>query len=47
MRWMQGTDIEDVYFILRNGCNEADTLFLASLKNYQLGFFLIGNACDF
>ena len=22
MRWMQGTDIDDVYLILRNGCKE-------------------------
>ncbi len=37
MRWMQGTGIEDVYLILRNGCNEADTIFLASLKNLHNG----------
>jgi hypothetical protein len=37
MRWMLGTDIEDVYLILRNGCNEADTIFLASLKNLHNG----------
>jgi len=27
---MQGTDIEDVYLILRNGCKEANAVFLAS-----------------
>ena len=32
MQWMQGTDIYDVYLILRNGCNEAKDLFLASLN---------------
>jgi len=30
MRWMQGTDIDDVYLILRNGCKEASAVFLAS-----------------
>jgi len=30
MRWMQGTDIDDVYLIIRNGCKEANTVFLAS-----------------
>jgi hypothetical protein len=34
---MQGTDIEDVSQILRDGCNEAGTVFLASLKNLQIG----------
>jgi len=29
---MQGIDIEDVYLILRNGCNEANLVFLASFK---------------
>jgi len=29
---MQGIDIEDVYLVLRNGCNEANALFLASLN---------------
>jgi len=32
---MQGTDIEDVYLILRNGCNEANAIFLASLNSTQ------------
>jgi len=35
MRRMQGTDIEDIYLILRNGCNEANALFLASLTSKQ------------
>jgi len=30
MRWMRGTDIDDVYLILRNGCKEANVVFLAS-----------------
>jgi hypothetical protein len=30
---MQGIDIEDVYLILRNGCNEANAVFLASLNS--------------
>jgi len=30
---IQGTDIEDVYLILRNGCNEVIALFLASLNS--------------
>ena len=30
---MQGTDIEDVYLILRNGCKEANDVFLASFLN--------------
>ena len=29
---MEGIDIEDVYSILRNGCNEANALFLAGLN---------------
>jgi hypothetical protein len=33
MERMQGTDIEDVYLILRNGCNEANDLFLDSLNS--------------
>ena len=33
MGQMQGIDIEDVYLILRNGCNEANALFLASLNS--------------
>jgi hypothetical protein len=37
MRWVQGTDIEDVYLILRDVCNEADTVFLASSKNLHIG----------
>ena len=32
---IQGTDIEDVYLLLRNGCNEANALFLASLNSTQ------------
>jgi len=34
---MRGTDIEDVYLILRNGCNEANAVFLASLKIINSG----------
>jgi len=29
MRWMRGTDTEDVHLILRNGCNQANAVFLA------------------
>jgi len=41
MRWLLGADIEDVYLILRNGCNEANAIFLASLKSTCLGINLI------
>ena len=33
MQWMQGTDIDDVYLILRNGCEEANAVFLSSLNS--------------
>ena len=33
MRWMQGTDIEDVYLILRNGCKQTNAVFLSSLNS--------------
>jgi hypothetical protein len=33
IRWMQGTDIDDVYLILRNGCNKANAVFLVSLNS--------------
>jgi hypothetical protein len=29
---MQGTEINDVYLILRNGCKQANAVFLASFK---------------
>ena len=32
MCWMQGTDIDDVYLILRNGCKEANAVFLLVFK---------------
>jgi len=35
---MQGTDIGDVYLILRNGCKEANAVFMAS--------FEILNSCE-